>query len=355
LLALGTCAAVVLGACGGSESDARVKNAALGKPSVVAKGSCDDGEMIEGVDDDDCVVMMKVGKSTRKASLQVLNTDGDWDTVESVVAKKGNLKIDVPATDDDGVWLDGLYTYRVFAARSGKVPEFISADFDVLYGTEFASDESTEMGGDEFGDSGAAPEMKSAMENIQQPATKFDDNCSKIFNQVDCALMFRPSKGPDFVTLGKSKWIKMCSTLLKRPESDCEKEFTFATGAAKQGAKPMPPQGLGLDPVKVVAACKAIGIAEAECRAALQAGPMAAMQKFGNKAEVFCKTYSGLSCMQMMMQMGGGMPLGGEETDGIAPPMGGEETDGVAPPMNGSNMKPPTGGNSKTPPMPGKG
>ncbi len=117
----------------------------------------------------------------------------------------------------------------------------------------------------------------------------------------------------------------------------------------------MPPQGLGLDPVKVVAACKAIGIAEAECRAALQAGPMAAMQKFGNKAEVFCKTYSGLSCMQMMMQMGGGLPLGGEETDGIAPPMGGEETDGVAPPMNGSNMKPPTGGNSMTPPMPGKG
>mgnify|MGYP003867244331 CR=1 FL=1 len=38
VLALGTCAAVVLGACGGSESDARVKNAALGKGQLSVRG-----------------------------------------------------------------------------------------------------------------------------------------------------------------------------------------------------------------------------------------------------------------------------------------------------------------------------
>ena len=363
MFAIGTCAAVVLASCGGSESaSSRVKNAALGKPAVVAKGSCDDGEMIEGVDDDDCVITMKVGKSTRKASLQVLNTDGDWDTVDSVIAKKGAAKIDVPATDDEGIWLDGQYTYRVFAARSGKLPEFISDDFDVLYGTEVAADDSVELGGDET--DGVAPEMQSTMNDIQQPATKFDDNCSKIFNQVDCALMFRPGKGPDFSTLGKSKWVKMCSTLLNRPEADCEKEFAFATSGGAQNAQQGTAKGPGLDPVKVSAACAAIGMAEADCRAALQAGPMVALQKFGDKAETFCKTYGGMGCKDLMAKMGGGMPLGGEETDGVAPPMNGQQgtmqpgQQGMKPPTGGSTMQPGQQGTMQPgmqPPTPGKG
>lgn len=350
MVAVGACAAVVLASCGASESTtSRVKNAALGKPSVVPQGSCDDGEMIEGVDDDDCVVTIKLGKATRKASLQVLNTDGDWDTVDSVVARKGGVKIDVPATDDDGIWLDGQYTYRIFAARSGKLPEFISADFDVLYGTEFDEEYTDELGGEET--DGVAPEMQSAMSDIQQPTTKFDDNCAKIFNQVDCALMFRPGKGPDFTTLGKSKWVKMCSTLLSRPEADCEKEFTFATSGGMQGGQQGMPKGPGLDPAKVAAACAAIGMAEADCRAAIAAGPMVALQKFGDKAETFCKTYSGTSCMQMMMKMSGGMPLGGEETDGVAPPMNGQQ--GMKPPTGGNTMQP--GQQGMKPPTPGKG
>lgn len=354
MFAIGACAAVVLASCGGSESaTSRVKNAALGKPSVAPRGSCDDGEMIEGLDEDDCVITIKVGKSTRKASLQVLNSDGDWDTIDSIIAKRGAAKFDVFATDDDGAWLDGQYTYRVFAARSGKLPEFISADFDVLYGTEVDAGDTSELGGDET--DGVAPEMQSAMSDIKQPATKFDDNCSKIFNQVDCALMFRPGKGPDFSTLGKSKWVKMCSTLLKRPEADCEKEFTFATSGGMQGGQQAGQQGTskgpGLDPAKVSAACAAIGMAEADCRAALQAGPMAAMQKFGDKAEIFCKSYSGMGCKDMMMKMGGGLPLGGDETDGVAPPMNGQ-------PGQGGTMQPGQPGqqgNTMQPPTPGKG
>jgi hypothetical protein len=216
----------------------RTKNAALGKPAVVATGSCDDGEMIEGIDDDDCVIDMKIGKATRKFSLQVLNTDGDWDTIDSAVAKRGVLMLDVPATDDDGYWLDGQYTFRLFAARSGKNPEYISDDLDILYGTEMSADDTTEMMDDElteeeFADSGASPELQSAIQDIQQPTTRFDDFCTKVFDRIDCALMFRPGRGPDFITLGKTKWVKMCSTLLKRPEGDCEMEFKFATEMQK--------------------------------------------------------------------------------------------------------------------------
>ena len=349
MFAIGACAAVVLASCGGSESaTSRVKNAALGKPSVAPRGSCDDGEMIEGIDEDDCVITIKVGKSTRKASLQLLNTDGDWDTIDSVIAKRGAAKFDVFATDDDGAWLDGQYTYRVFAARSGKLPEFISADFDVLYGTEVDAGDTLELGGDET--DGVAPEMQSAMSDIKQPTTKFDDNCSKIFNQVDCALMFRPGKGPDFSTLGKSKWVKMCSTLLSRPEGDCEMEFKFATSGGMQGGQQTAPKGPGLDPVKLAAACAAIGMAEADCRAAIQAGPMAALQKFGAKAETFCKAYGGKSCLELMAGglTTGGLPLGGEETDGVAPPMNGNT---MQPGQQG--MKPPTGGNTMQPGQPG--
>jgi hypothetical protein len=368
LVAVLAAVGLVVAACGGSESSSRVKNAALGKPAVVAEGSCDDGEMIEGVDDDDCVVTIKVGKSTRKASLQMLDDDRNWETLETIVARRGGAQFDIFATDDDGVWLDGKYTFRVFAPRSGKTPEFISANFVVLFGSEVALDDTTEMSDEELADSGATPEMQSAMADIEKPATKFDDNCSKIFSAVDCALMFRPGKGPDLTTLGASKWVKMCSTLLKRPASDCETEFKFATQMqnksgtggmqAGQGGTMQPGQGgmqpgqggmqpgpggmqpgPGLDPVKLAAACAAIGMSNADCRAAIQMGPMAALQKFGDKAEAFCKAYGGVSCLELVaqMSMGGGMQPG---QGGMQPGQPGQG--GTQPGQNG--MQPPTPG-----------
>ena len=239
LFAVGTSAAVFLSACGGSESSTgRVKNAALGKrAAVLAEGSCDDGEMIEGVDEDDCVISVKLGRTTRKAALQVLTDDGKWFDIDSIVAKRGRANFEVLSTDEDGFWLDGPYQYRVFAPRSGKLPEFISAQFEVVYSTESAEDDTdfadddTEAFGGETTDT-VSPE-------IQQPLTKFDDSCTKIFDMADCVLMFRPGKGPDFLTLGKSKWVKMCSTLLKRSEADCETEFVYATSGGKEGG----PQG----------------------------------------------------------------------------------------------------------------
>ena len=397
--ALAVGATLLLAACGGSESAVRTKNAALGKPAVVATGSCDDGEMIEGVDDDDCVIDMKIGKATRKFNLQLLNTDGDWDTIDSAVAKRGVLKLDVPATDEDGYWLDGQYTFRLFAARSGKNPEYISDDLDILYGTEMSADDTAEMTDDEeVADSGASPELKSAIQDIQQPTTRFDDFCTKLFDRIDCALMFRPGRGPDFTTLGKNKWVKMCSTLLKRPEGDCEMEFKFATemqkptgmqpgmGGMQSGMQPgsggnVMPQGSGLDPVKLAAACAAIGMTEADCRAAIQAGPMAALQKFGDKAETFCKAYGGKSCTELLagalttggMQPGSGMQpgMGGtqpgmQQGSGMQPGMqpgmqsGTQPGSGMRPGMQpgtqpGSGMQPGMGGNTMQTPTTVKG
>jgi len=246
LFAVGTSAAVLLSACGGTESSTgRVKNAALGKrAAVLAEGSCDDGEMIEGVDEDDCVISVKLGRTTRKAALQVLTDDGKWFDIDSMVAKRGRANFEVLSTDEDGLWLDGPYQYRVFAPRSGKSPEVISAEFEVVYSTESAEDDTdfadddTEAFGGETTDT-VSPEMQSAMSDIKQPLTKFDDSCTKIFDMADCVLMFRPGMGPDFLTLGKSKWVKMCSTLLKRSEAECEMMFAYDTSGGKEGG----PQG----------------------------------------------------------------------------------------------------------------
>ena len=390
VLALGLCAGFVLASCGGSDSAARTKNAALAKPPVVLKGSCNDGEMIEGTDDDDCVIDMKVGKATRKVSIQSLNGDGDWETVASAIAKKGNLKIDLPATDEEGVWLDGAYTYRVFASRMGKNPEFVSDEVDVIYGSEVASDDSAAMGDEEdAGDSGSSPEMQTAMADIEKPATRFDDNCAKIFNRIDCDYMFRPGKGPDFITLGKSKWVKMCSTLLKRPETDCEMEYQFATNNPNKGMQPgmqpgqggtmqpgqpgqpgmQPGQGgtmqpganpgPGLDPVKLENACKAIGMSEADCKAALQLGPVAAMQKFADKAEAFCMAYGAKSCADLMMQAAGGAAgQGGAMQPGAQPGQTGQPGQpgqpGTMQPGQSGTMQPnqpgTMGGNTMSPP-----
>jgi hypothetical protein len=362
--ALGIGGTLLLAACGGSESGDsinRTKNAALTKAAVVAKGSCDDGEMLEGVDDDDCVVSIKIGRVTRKASLQVRNADGKWDTVDSIVAKRGTAKFDVLATDDDGAWRDGQYTYRVFAARSGKLPEFVSADFNVLYGSEMALDDTAEMDGEE--NQSASPEMQSAMDDIEKPATKFDDNCSKLFNKVDCALMFRPSRGPDFATLGKSKWVKMCSTLLKRPEGECEMEFNFATKMQQSknppGYDPMNPNSdqvtapRRLDPVKFAAACATIQMPKADCATLMtliEAEPMKGLMKLGDKAEVFCKAYSGTSCTELMRSgIAGSQPGSG----GYQPGSGGYQPGSGGYQPGSGGYQPGSGGYQ--PPSPGQG
>jgi hypothetical protein len=167
-----------------------------------------------------------------------------------------------------------------------------------------ATDDSTAGDGE---DSGSSPEMQAAMDDIDNPATKFDDNCKKKFSKSDCSLMFRPNKGPDFAALGKDKWAKMCSTLLNRPAADCEKEFQFGmnggpkpNGMFGQGGAS---QGPALDPAKVAAACAAIGMSETDCRDAIKAGPMVALQKFGSKSELFCTTYGAASCADLMAKM----------------------------------------------------
>ena len=83
------------------------------------------------------------------------------------------------------------------------------------------------------------PETEPAMSDIKQPTANFDDNCPESFPKADCDLMFRTGKPPDFLALGKSKWVKMCSKLLKRSEADCETEFAGATSGGKEGG----PQG----------------------------------------------------------------------------------------------------------------
>ena len=354
-LTFGVCAAFLLASCGGSESGAKTKNAALPKaPAVTAQGSCDDNQMTEGEDDDDCTLVVKLGSTSRKATLETLNTDGGWDSVDSVIAKKGNAKFDLAATDEDGMWLDGEYTFRVHALKSGKSPEVISQEFDIMFTSSAAADDSAAM---DEGDSGSSPEMQKAMDDIDNPSTKFDDFCSKQFSKADCALMFRPNQGPDFKTLGKDKWVKMCSTLLKRPAADCEMEFQFATNRANGtaggngtgmtgGNGQGMPQGQGLDPVKLASACAAIGMAEADCRAAIAAGPMVALQKFADKAETFCKAYGGTSCAELIAKFGaqgGNTQMPPQGGNGQQPMQGGN---GTQQPMNGGNtmQQPSTGG-----------
>jgi hypothetical protein len=68
-------------------------------------------------------------------------------------------------------------------------------------------------------------------------------------------------------------------------------------------------------------------------------GPMAALQKFGDKAEAFCKAYGGVSCLELVaqMSMGGGMQPG---QGGMQPGQPGQG--GTQPGQNG--MQPPTPG-----------
>jgi len=120
------------------------------------------------------------------------------------------------------------------AAVQGFLPGTISATLIVaaakppIAGTPIAGTKNTAK----------TPETQPAMPNIGQPTAKFND-CLESFNKADCDLMFRPGKAPDYLALGKSKWLKMCSKLIQKSEADCETEFAYATSGGKEGG----PQG----------------------------------------------------------------------------------------------------------------
>jgi hypothetical protein len=87
-----------------------VNAAAKQKVKVFMTGDCADGQMVEGVDEDDCeiTVSMTPKNAKRSAVLEV-------------------------AYDADDVWMDGVVLYRVRVKKSGTNKSFTSKEYKTAY------------------------------------------------------------------------------------------------------------------------------------------------------------------------------------------------------------------------------
>jgi hypothetical protein len=114
-----------------------VNAAAKQKVKVFMTGDCADGQMVEGVDEDDCeiTVSMTPKNAKRSAVLEVAYDadDVEWEELDAGKTKSGRLIFGISSTDDDDVWMDGVVLYRVRVKKSGTNKSFTSKEYKTAY------------------------------------------------------------------------------------------------------------------------------------------------------------------------------------------------------------------------------
>jgi len=148
---------VALGGTSGMASGAtasRVPQAQ--KISAQLDGDCADKVMDEAEGDESCnfVVAVTPKSPARTFTFQRAEPGAKkWSTVKSQKVSTGKATFAINELDDDGVYLDGKYAYRVTApAIKGKEKAFVSPTLKV----EFVPGEAADEASDEFTDDEAA-------------------------------------------------------------------------------------------------------------------------------------------------------------------------------------------------------
>ena len=112
---------------------------AAGKQTVkiFMTGDCADGQMVEGVDEDDCEITVSMTPKTakRNAVLEVAYDpdDPEWEELDAGSTKSGRLIFGVSSTDEDDVWMDGVVLYRVRVKKSGVNKQMTSKEYKTAY------------------------------------------------------------------------------------------------------------------------------------------------------------------------------------------------------------------------------
>ena len=114
-----------------------VNAAAKQTAKVYMTGDCADGQMVEGVDEDDCEITVTMTPKTakRNAVLEVAYDadEPEWEELDSGATRSGRLIFGVSSTDEDDVWMDGVVLYRVRVKKSGTNKQVISKEYKTAY------------------------------------------------------------------------------------------------------------------------------------------------------------------------------------------------------------------------------
>jgi len=196
-------------------------------------GDCkDEAEMIEDESEDNCKIVATISSSSpsRKAVLEQLNEDDEWDEVAQAKSKSGKISFKIEATDEDDAWLEGDFTFRVLVAKSGSNKAYTSKEYTFTFTPADSdnSDNSDDSGSGEAstkqkGKSTGNAKLDTVLADLDSKDTKYDDSCEKSFGE-DCKLMFTPT-GPDWTKLTAAKWQPMCEKLLKQSAENCKKMY----------------------------------------------------------------------------------------------------------------------------------
>ena len=127
-----------------------VEAAAKAKAKVMMTGDCADGKMVENTDEDDCQIMVSVTPKSKNVSavLEVAydETDVQWEEFDSGKTRGGRLVFDLPATDEDDVWMDGVIQFRVIVKRTASVAAPAPREYRIEYvSADNATEEDTAM------------------------------------------------------------------------------------------------------------------------------------------------------------------------------------------------------------------
>jgi hypothetical protein len=100
-------------------------------------GDCADGQMVEGVDEDDCEITVSMTPKTAKRSavLEVAYDadEPEWEELDAGSTRSGRLIFGVSSTDEDDVWMDGVVLYRVRVKKSGINKQMTSKEYKTAY------------------------------------------------------------------------------------------------------------------------------------------------------------------------------------------------------------------------------
>lgn len=264
-----------------------VNAAAKQSVKVFMTGDCADGQMVEGVDEDDCEITVSLTpkNAKRSAVLEVAYDpeDPEWEELDSGSTKSGRLIFGVSSTDEDDVWMDGVVLYRVRVKKSGANKQVISKEYKTAYtSADAAADDESLL------EDLATEDPEEQAFNEKMDAAK-NDNQQKINQQQPNQDIKQNSNGNNPPqTNGGSQ-----------PNNGGQQNNNTA-GQPNNGGPASPPTAAQKSQ-EFNRACGMIQMSKDTCEKAIAAKTGAeAIAALGPDAEKFCKALAQMACKDIM-------------------------------------------------------
>ena len=257
-----------------------VNAAAKQKVKVFMTGDCADGQMVEGVDEDDCEITVSMTPKTAKRSaiLEVAydSDEPEWEELDSGSTKSGRLIFGVSSTDEDDVWMDGIVLYRVRVKKSGVNKQFISNEYKTAYTSADAAADDEDL----LEDLATEDPEEQAFNEKMDEAKK--DNQQKINQQ-------QPNQD-----------IKQNTNGNNQPQNNGGGQPNNGGGQPNMGAPTSPPSAAQKSG-EFNRACGSIQMSKETCEKAIAAKTGAeAIAALGPDAEKFCNALAQMPCKDIM-------------------------------------------------------